>query len=216
MTAQPYQHEQHDANDILMGGGGAPTARFDIGNPGITVGGPIVAKPRAHQEREFDRNNPGKGPLKFFPSGDPIMGLTVDVQTNLRDPSISEDSGVRRIYIEGKRLKEAVRNAVRNAGAPGLEVAGELHVTYTGREADEHGQITDLSPKLWSVRYVPAASAVLMNEQPVQQPGQPQAAPVQQQAPVQAAPINGPTPEAIAALKAAGVNPATVYPGWTG
>jgi hypothetical protein len=255
-----------DANEILMGGGGAPTAKFVEGVP---VGGPIVAKPRAHQEREFDPKNPGHGALKYFPSGDKIMGITVDVQTNERMAGDSEDTGVRRIYIEGKRLKDATRAAIRATGAAGLEVGGELWVTNTGREPDENGRITDQSPKLWDVRYVPAATTALngpptnnvqvtgtngmvppAQAAPPQYPpaqaapqyppaqGVPQypqyppaPAPAAQYPPAQAAPVQyppapapapvgaaagGPSPEAIAALRAAGVDPATVYPGFTG
>jgi hypothetical protein len=263
-----------DANEILMGGGGAPTAKFVEGVP---FGGAIVAKPRAHQEREYDPKNPGHGALKYFPSGDKIMGITVDVQTNERMAGDAEDTGVRRIYIEGKRLKDATRAAIRASGAAGLEVGGELYVTQTGREPDENGRITDQSPKLWDVRYVPAATAALNgppnNGMVTQAPPSPamtqtaagvatafgpattapqypppaQAAPAQaapqyppaqgapqypqyppaqapaaQYPPAQAAPApvnapaGGPSPEAIAALRAAGVDPATVYPGYVG
>jgi hypothetical protein len=147
--------QRPDANDVLMGGGSAPPARFT--SPGDTVGGKIVAKPRAHQEREYDPRNPGGGKPKFFDSGDPIMGLTVDVQTALRDPSVENDTGVRRIWIEGKRLKDAVRDAVRATGAPGLEVGGELHITFTGLGEAANASVSP--PKLYTARYVPAAQA---------------------------------------------------------
>lgn len=166
------------ANDVLMGGGGAPTAKFV--NPGDTIGGRIVSEPRAYQEREYDPRNPGNGAAKFYPkSGDPIMAVNVDVQTTLRDPMDPEDTGIRRIYIEGKRLKDAVRDAIRAVGGSGLEVGGELHVTFTGLGQAEAGMN---APKLYAARYVLAASSVLMNE-----PGAPQ---TQQgwQAPPQAAP----------------------------
>ena len=223
-----------DANDVLMGGGGAPTAKFE--HPGTTIGGRIVAPPRAHQEREYDPRNPGQGKVKTFPSGDPIYGLTVDVQTQLRDASIEDDTGIRRIYVEGKRLKEAVRNAVREAGADKLESGGELHVTFTGFGQPAGAGIKP--PKEYTARYVPAAQAQLMGGGQGQQPDQfnsPTPAPQwatseqgavntttgelqQQQAPPASAPAaaSGPTPEAIAALRAAGVDPATVYPGFTG
>src|SRR3546814_3652970 len=88
-----------DANDILFGGGSsAPAIKFDT--PGVEQGGRVVTKPQARQEREYDPRNPGKGALKFFPSGDPIMGIVVDVQTNERLDA--DDNGIRRIYVEGK------------------------------------------------------------------------------------------------------------------
>lgn len=144
---------QTDANDILMGGGGAATAKFDT--PGTTVGGRIVSPPKAFQEREFNRTTKrSDGPPKVFPSGDPIMGISVDVQTTIRTDA--EDDGVRRIYIQGKRLKDATREAIRAAGAPGLEVGGELHVTYT-RDGEAAGPGVS-PPKEYTARYIPASA----------------------------------------------------------
>lgn len=149
------EQQHYDANDVLMGGGsGAPGAKFPRTAPGTTIGGRIVAKPEARQEREFDRNNPGGGAPKFFPSGDPIMGVVVTVQTDLRDPSIEDDDGRRRLFIEGKRLKTAVKDAVIASGSK-LEVGGELYVTFTGLEGDPSDP---QAAKTWAARYVPASA----------------------------------------------------------
>lgn len=148
-----------DPNAILMGGG-VPPAKFN--SPGVTYGGRITTPPQAYQEREYVKGAPGTGKLKTFDSGDPIMGLTVDIQTTLRDPSIEDDDGMRRIYISGKRMKTTVRDAVRAAGAPGLEVGGELTITYTHSEVPTDPQ----SAKHYTATYVPAASATLMGETP--------------------------------------------------
>jgi hypothetical protein len=121
-----------DANDVLMGGGGTKSANLD--QQGVQVGGRIVGNPKAYQVREYDPNTPGGGPLKFFPSGDPIMGICVDVQTSQRDDG--EDNGVRRLYLEKKRQLDAVRDAVRAAGATGLQVGGELWIAWTGYATD--------------------------------------------------------------------------------
>ncbi|GAB2457752.1 hypothetical protein [Xylanimonas ulmi] len=149
-----------NANDVLMGGGGVPSAKF--ANPGDSISGRITAPPQAYQVRDYDKNNPGAGELKFYPSGDPIMAIYVDVQTDLRDPSIEDDDGTRRVYIEGRYIKEDVRNAVRAAGAPGLEVGGVLTLAFTHREdpADKR------SRKFWQARYVPAGNAALMTPAP--------------------------------------------------
>lgn len=145
------------ADDVLMGGG-RPAAKFTT--PGTVVGGKIVSPPKTHQEREFDRNKPGQGTLKVFPSGDPIYGITVDVQTKERIDS--EDDGVRRIWIEGKRLKEAVRDAVREGGAHRLEAGGELWVKYTGDgESDGAGMNP---PKLWAAKYSAPSGPVGQDE----------------------------------------------------
>jgi hypothetical protein len=127
--------EQPDANDILMGGGGAKPAAF--GQDGVTIGGRIVSTPKSYHVRAYDRDNPGNGPLQFYPSGDPIMGVRVDVQTNDRDPLDPTDDGVRRLYLDRKRQLSAVREAVRAAGADGLQVGGYLTLTRTGTEQGE-------------------------------------------------------------------------------
>lgn len=209
-----------DANDVLMGGGGAPTAKFHT--PGTSVGGRITLPPKAHQEREFKPG--GQGAPKFYPSGDPIYGVTVQVQTNLRDPAIADDDGQRRLFVEGKRMKEAVRDAVHATGEAKLLQGGELHVTYIGDGQAENGLN---APKLYQALYVPPAQVALGTPTPTPQ------APVQPAPPVTTAAVGTPpaeppatqfvnsqgqpaTREAIAALKAAGVDPIAVYPGYDG
>lgn len=195
------------ANDVLMGGGGAPTAKFKA--HGDTYAGRIIAISEPYQEREYDPTNPGGGAPKFYPkSGDPIMTFNVDVATTLRDPSIEEDDGTRRIYMDGKRIKDAVRNAVRAVGAPGLAVGGTLSIAYVG-DATPGDQ---RSGKNYQVTYTAPANNVLMGATPQQQapaPAQPasQAQQVQQQQPVmQAAPApaaqQAVDPGALAAFQA--------------
>jgi len=146
----------YDANDVLMGGSGSPAWKFD--EPGTTREGIIASPPQAKQEREYDKDNPGGGALKFFPSGDPIMGVVVEVQTTERTDH--EDDGKRTFYIEGRYIKEAVRTAVRTAGARGLEVGGTIRVTFTHRE----DPMDKRSRKFWTVSYTPAGNAALMSD----------------------------------------------------
>lgn len=161
------------ANDVLMGGGGAPAFKFD--QPGATITGRIAAISTPYQEREYDPTNPGGGAPKFYPkSGDPIMTFSLDVVTALRDPSIEDDDGTRRVYMDGKRIKDAVRAGVRAAGAPGLEVGGQLTVQYVRDDVPGDHR----SGKNYAVQYVaPVAKAndVLM--------GAPAAAPATQPVP---------------------------------
>lgn len=193
-----------DANDILMGGGDGITGASFV-NPGDSVEGTIVTPPKAREEREFNQvTKRSDGPVKTFPSGDPIYGILVDVQTALRDPMNQEDTGVRRIYVEGRRLKDAIRNAVSAAGGKGLEVGGYLKVTHTGMEA-----AGTVMAKCYAAEYRTPANQGLMGgtaapaavAQPVAQPTV--AAPVAAQ-PV-AAPASVPAPApAPAAAPAAG------------
>lgn len=179
----------YDANDILMGAGGPPAWKFE--DPGTTREGTITSPPQARQEREYDPNNPGGGALKVFPSGDPIMGVHVEVQTIERDAGRPEDDGKRTFYIEGRYIKEAVREAVKRTGARGLEVGGQLRVTFTHRE----DPMDKRSRKFWTVVYTPAGNAALMaDQQPTMPVAQPVAPPAPTPAPVAQLAASAPTP----------------------
>jgi hypothetical protein len=125
-------------------GGGTKSAKFDT--IGTTVGGRIVRPPVARQQTDFDSGKP-----KFYDDGNPMMQVVAPVQTSLRDPQDQADDGVRNIYIRGQ-LTEAVRNAVRSVGGSGLEVGGELYVTFVREEPNSRGRGKD--KKVYSARYV--------------------------------------------------------------
>ena len=178
--------QNRDANSILMGGGGAPRAKFT--NHGDTVTGRITAISEPYQEREYDQNNPGGGAPKFYPkSGDPIMTFNVDLATTERDPSVEDDDGTRRVYMDGRRIKDAVRAGIRNAGASGLEIGGQLTIAYVGDEVPGDAR----SGKKYQVTYVSAANTALMGGQT---PAPAPAAPLVQQVPVQQVPAPAPQP----------------------
>lgn len=165
-----------DANSFLMGGGGAPTAKFPT--PGTVIGGRITEQPQLEQQRDIK-----SGEKKFWADGDPMMQLVVTVQTDLRDPSLEDDDGRRRIFIKGQ-MKNAVADAVREVGAKGLEVGGTLHVRYShDGQARERGMSP---PKQYVAKYVTAASAELgIGAAPAAAPAQ-YAAPAPQAAPAPA------------------------------
>lgn len=137
-------------NDILFGTG-TPGVKFE--SPGDTVTGPIVEL-GASQQTDYKT----KEPLNW-PDGKPRMQVEVKVKTSLRDSSIEDDDGVRRLFVKGKILTNAVKDAVRATGAKGLEIGGVLTVTYTGDAPAEKGLN---APKLYEAEYVrpnPAAAA---------------------------------------------------------
>ena len=245
--AQQYPAQQYpqsarpapvDANALLMGGNsGAPALKVGpgkIGQPAHTqphemVGGRVVSPPKPFTVMDNQTKRP-----KLYPSGDPIQGVCVEVQTGQIDPTIEGDRGVRTVYIEGAwrdeyhSRKRAVTEAIRAAGSDGLHVGDELYLGWT------HTVDTGApSPAVnYVARYVRgsqvAANAALQPPQaaPAPQPyGQPapQAAPAYptaqpyppQQAPAypqQAQPPAGLTPEQAAALAALGATPATQGP----
>lgn len=160
-----------------------------------------------------------------------------------RDPNNPADDGSRSIYLKGSRKAgcgsslAAVLDAVKAAtGGSQLEPNATLTLTYVG-----DGQATQrgfTAPKLYQATYVRPAmnlgAPVAPVAAPVQQYQAP--APLQQYAPVAQAPAQPPaqhyvappapqyqasapvapqpTPEQIAALQAAGIDPRTYFPHW--
>ncbi|QWK51399.1 hypothetical protein SEA_STINSON_67 [Mycobacterium phage Stinson] len=162
----------NDSYDFL-GGGGVPSGKF--GSPGDTVGGVIAIEPEQRQMTDYKT-----GDLLTWKDGSPRMQLVVTLQTDLRDPEVEDDDGKRRLFVKGE-MRKAVQKAVISAGARGLDVGGELNVTYTG-DGDKKGNLDP--PKLYSATYkkpAPGAAAA---------------------APAQADPTAGMTPEALQALAA--------------
>lgn len=138
-----------DANELLMGGG-SKAARFD--GIGVTVTG-VIEDVTAKQQTDFTT-----GDLKFWPNGDPMYQVLVRLQTSEREDG--DDDGVRTLYVKGKSLTNAVRDAVRKAGGRGLEVGGTLTVAYIGDGPQERKGINP--PKLYTAEYAkpnPAAAA---------------------------------------------------------
>lgn len=189
----------NDSYDFLAGG--APSARFE--NVGDTFGGRIVEEPEQSQQTDYK-----SGELLWWDKEktQPRMQLIVTVQTDLRDPEISEDDGKRRIFVKGKSMTNAVRGAVKAAGSKGLDIGGELHVTYIGLgEAKPRME----PPKLYRAQYAkPNASAsFLANDEPAPAKVAETVAPAPAPTPAPAAgdPLAGLTPEQRAALAALGI-----------
>jgi hypothetical protein len=136
------------AEEFLMGGG-IPSAKFDT--IGTTVSGTIATRPEVVQQTDLDTGEP-----KFWNDGKPMMQLAVTIQTELRDPEIPDDDGKRKFYVKAKLL-EAVRAAIRTAGAKGLDVGGVLTVAYVADgEVKKRGHNP---PKIYSATYQPPAAA---------------------------------------------------------
>ncbi|MFC3980194.1 hypothetical protein [Streptosporangium jomthongense] len=138
-----------DANAFLMGGG-IPSAQFPNQAFGTTVSGPITTPPTVEQQKDLDSGEP-----KVWSDGKPMMQMVVTVQTSLRDPQIVDDDGQRKFYIKAKLL-DAVRTAVRQSGARGLEVGGVLSITYVADgEVKKRGHNP---PKIYTATYMPPSA----------------------------------------------------------
>jgi hypothetical protein len=183
-----------DPNAFLKGAK-MPNFKFDVG---ASVTG-VIKDMSVKQQIDFDTDQP-----KFWDDGGPMMQLVVTLATALRDPSIENDNGMRRIYVKGK-LQQAVLDAVNVTHPEGLEVGGQLTVTNTGLgEPKKKGAN---APRLYSASYVPAATVALQAGQtttaapqiPQQQVASP---PVVQQQPVAAVPSAPPAVDPAAAAAA--------------
>lgn len=133
-----------DGNDLLMGNG-FPALKFPT--PGTSATGRVVGQPRSQQQHDFATKKP-----VFWEDGRPKMQVVINLQTDLRDPSVPFDSGMRSLYVKGKNQTAAVRAAVRESGAAKVAEGGTLTITYTG---DGQPSGTGKPPKEWAARYVP-------------------------------------------------------------
>ncbi|MGH3956451.1 MAG: hypothetical protein ACRDTI_20695 [Mycobacterium sp.] len=182
-----------NASHDFLAGGGPPSGKFPT--KGDTVGGKIVSEPVVQQQRD-----PETQELETWPDGNAKMQLVVTVQTDLRDPTINDDDGKRRIFVKGQ-MKSAVQTAVQAVGASGLDVGGELYVTY--KEDGEKKNKAFNAPKIYIARYVPPAADA------AQFLGTAEPAAAVADSPAAAAdPLAGLSPETLAALAALQKQPA--------
>lgn len=138
------QMTEVNPNDWLMSGGGMRSASFL--QIGASITGFIMRPPDMVQARDFQSGKP-----KVWDNGDKVMQQRVVLMTDERDPADPDDSGERALYIRGGVMQRAVADAVRQVGAPGLEVGGKLQVRYTGDgQASRPGQNP---PKLYAAQY---------------------------------------------------------------
>src|SRR4051794_6202440 len=93
------------ADQFLMGGGVA-SAKFE--RIGDFVVGTVAEEPEVRQQTDLTT-----GTLKVWDDGRPMLQLVVTLQTEQRDGA--DDDGLRRVYVKGKSLTDAVRDAVRKA-----------------------------------------------------------------------------------------------------
>lgn len=182
----------------------APSVSFNNMPVGTSYTGTVLELPQLVQARDFETGNPAT-----WPDGNPKMTVVTKLTINGEERSLWAP--------KPSAMFAAISDAQKTAGAS-IAVGGTLTVTYTGDKPNATNP--RLNPaKQYSAVYTPPNAFAEDKQQAAQQVATEvlQATPAAQQAPAQAAPVtSGPTPEAIAALKAAGVDPATVYPGYTG
>jgi len=110
--------------------------------PGTTVGGKVVRKPEVRDLTDWKT-----GEVKRFGNGEPMKQYVITVQTDLRDPEVEDDDGLRRIFVKGWN-KKTLKKAVADSGAPTVVVGGELYDTFVSQDPETN-------VKTHSYRYVP-------------------------------------------------------------
>lgn len=137
--------QPQDANALLMGDS-TPGLKFD--NIGVIYTGTVIAEPTTSQQTDIKTKLP-----ETWKDGSPKMQILVKLQTTLRDPANHEDDGIRTLYIKGKNLTDAIRDAVKASGARGIHKGGVLTVQYTG---DGQASAAGFNPpKLYAASYQP-------------------------------------------------------------
>lgn len=128
-----------------------PAAKFtDIGD---SVSGVVVQQPKKQQQTEYKTRRP-----LTYSDGSPMLQLVVVLRTEQDggDPWGSDD-GRRTLYVKSQSMRGAITKAVQDAGARGLDVGGELTVTYTGDGQAVNGLNP---PKLFECVYVPPSESL--------------------------------------------------------
>jgi hypothetical protein len=175
----------NESNDFLLGSS-SPSAKFPT--IGTIITGTITEPPVVGDQRDLDGN------IKTWDDGSTMKQLIVTLSTNLRDASIEDDDGTRRLFVSGSKKPEsmsmtaAIGGAVRAAKANGLEVGGKLTVKYIADGVPPKKGFN--APKQYAATYEPPsvqASAEFLESEPVTAPAAPAAPAVPTQTPAQLA-----------------------------
>lgn len=179
-------------DDPFAGGTATPSLSFKDMPVGTTYTGVVVEIPKMVQAKDFDTGN-----AAFWPDGNPKM----TVVTRLR-----VDGEERNLWAPKPSAMFGAIAAAQQAAGSTIAVGGKISVTYTGDKPNEKNP--RLNPaKQYTVTYEPPNAFAATEQGPVN------TGTGEIQSP---APSAGPTPEQLAAVKAAGLDPATVFPGYTG
>jgi hypothetical protein len=148
--------DTNTALDDLFSGSGAPAFKF--ANVGDTVAGTITDL-QVRQQTDFD-----SGELKVWDDGKPMMEIVITVATALRDASIEDDDGERRVFCRGAMLT-ALKQAVRAAKEQKPKVGAKVAITHSGLgEAKKKGFN---APKLYTVDYAAPDAMDAVFDEPV-------------------------------------------------
>lgn len=125
-----------DFDSLLLGKSGPPAAKFPT--VGSFIEGSLVDKGTQHKTK-YNPNPLAEKVFEYFASGDPKLELILTLQTDVRDPSIEGDTGVRRVFVPFQMQKE-LQKAVAEAGIKrSLPLGSWINITHTGTTPSQGG-----------------------------------------------------------------------------
>jgi hypothetical protein len=105
---------------------------------GSFIEGTLVDKGTNHKTK-YNPNPLAEKVFEYFASGDPKLELILTLQTDVRDPSIEGDTGVRRVFVPFQMQKE-LQKAVAEAGIKrSLPLGSWIKITHTGTTPSQGG-----------------------------------------------------------------------------
>lgn len=126
-------------------GGGAPLYFNKHSQIGDSVEGTVVESAPT-QARDFETNAP-----KFWDDGSPMMQLVVTLKTSLRDATVEDDDGRRRVFLRWWGTDRAnVIDATQRAGDQYVRDGAWMRVTYTGL-GEAKGKLN--APRIYGIEY---------------------------------------------------------------
>lgn len=148
-----------DPNDLIMGSG-AKSASFP--KIGTTISGTVSRPPETMQQTDIKTREP-----LTYSDGNPKYLVRVLLMTEEHEDA--DDTGERALYVKvGGGLMNAIREALKAAGATKLEVGGKLLVRYSG-DGVAKGALDP--PKLYQAKYkVPVGAAAPNGQTALQVP----------------------------------------------
>ena len=115
-----------DPNDLLASVS-VPSLSFKDVKIGTSYTGTITDL-QTVQVRDFASNEP-----KFWDDGKPQLQIQVTLDTDLRDDSIEDDNGERRVYLFGQKLN-AAKLALKESGLAKFELGAKFTIKLSGEK----------------------------------------------------------------------------------
>lgn len=191
---------------------------FDQGGKAVKFTAPgsgITGKVTGWREEQMRKYSPnGQGELDTWDDGSKKMQVVINLDTDERDSSVSDDDGARSLYIASTRQKRALINALRAGGSKEPDEGGTLTMTFVGNDPDSKNPANPA--KMYQASWVKPpsifngldASAAAQQAPAVPAPATaPQAAPAAVQAPAAG---GGEVVEKVKSLVGLGLDDATI------